>query len=213
MTKNRSTSIRIAAVACMFCMLITAAVCGSVAKYTSTASGQDSVSVAKWEFTVEDVNIAQATAQTFSFNLFNTINEEDTTTTESNVSTGLIAPGTGGSFTVDIANKSQVDAKYTLVLEETNTSNVYIQYSLDGTDWDDDFTTINENTDKTKGVDIERETGTTSVTVYWRWCYEGTTTGAHAGQTDDADTLLGIAGQTTAPSVTVLATLTAVQVD
>jgi len=210
MTINRSRFMRLAAVVCMFCLVLTCAVCGTVAKYTSTASGQDVVSVAKWQFEVNSTNIAQATSQTFSFDLFNTINEADTVSTEDGVHTALIAPGTGGSFDIDITNNSEVNAEYTLNMTETNAKGVYIQYSLDNTSWYDDFADI--NADRTD-VAIAKDGGSETVTIYWRWCFEGTDTGAHSGQTDVTDTALGIAGQSAAPTVTISATLTATQVD
>lgn len=206
----KKSSIRVASVLTVLCLILTCAVCGSVANYTSTTTGSDSVNVAKWQFEVNDMNFATTTPQTMAFDLFGTINEEDTVSTEADVHADLIAPGTGGSFALKIENNSQVNAKYTIALTETNTNGVYIQYSLDKTTWDDDFTTINGTlTDRALNMDG----GTETITIYWRWCFDGTTTGAHSGQTNTADTALGILAQTTAPSVAISATLTATQVN
>lgn len=206
---KKSPFMRAAAVMAILCMLVACCVCGVVAKYTSATAGSDSITVAEWNFEVNDMNFATNTAQTLTFDLFGTVNEADTSSVESQVSAGVIAPGTGGSFALKIENLSQVDAKYTLTLTETNTSGVYIQYSLDKTTWYDDFTAI--NADRTD-VAIARESGIETVTVYWRWCFEGGN-GAHVGQTDVADTALGILAQGTAPSVTIAAKLVATQVD
>lgn len=207
---NRSPMMRVACAMLIACLLMSCTVFGTMANYISTANGSDTTSVAKWEFHVGTTNIAQSTTQTFTFDLFNTINEADTEATEDSVKAGLIAPGTGGSFVLDVKNLSEVDAKYTLELTETNASNVPIQYSLDKTTWKDDMSAIN-----TAHVDeaIAKTNGATSITVYWRWCFDGTDTGAHAGQTDASDTALGIAGQTSAPAVTVKANVTAEQVN
>ena len=207
---HRSSAMRAASIMTVLALLMTCAVCGSVAKYTSSTTGSDSINVAKWEFEVNDKNFATTTAQTLIFNLFDTVNEADTAGTEDHVSNGVIAPGTGGSFSLKIENLSQVDANYTLNFTETNNDGIFIQYSLDNSTWYDDFSTI--NADRTD-VAIEKEDGAETVTIYWRWCFEGTDTGAHAGQTNVKDTALGIAAQKTAPSVTVTATLIAKQVN
>lgn len=203
---KHSPFMRIAGIVLGASLLMTCVISGTLAKYTSSATGTAAATVAKWSVEVNGTDIAKN--DTVTFDLFNTINEADITTTEDNVAGDKIAPGTGGSFALKIDNGSEVDAKYTLALEETNNSNVPIQYSLDKTTWTDDLTAINTNqTD----VALSKETGTKTVTVYWRWMFEGTTNGAHAGQTDENDTGLGIAG--TAPAVQIAASFTATQVD
>lgn len=209
---KRSPFMRIAGVMLGASLLMTCVISGTMAKYTSAATGTATATVAKWSFKVNNTEIAVTPAATIDFDLFETVKEADTTTAEENVTDGKIAPGTGGSFKLEIANESEVDAKYTIALAETNTNNVPIQYSLDKTAWTDDLTAI--NTDQTD-VEIEKSTGTKTVTVYWRWMFEGTAEGAHAGQTDDTDTALGVLAQgtDTAPTVTISATITATQVD
>ena len=207
---NRSPFMRAAGVMLVLTLILSCTVFGTMAKYTSAVSGSDAAQVAKWHFEVNDLNFATSNAQTMAFDLFETINEADTTTAEANVSEGkLIAPGTGGSFELVIENLSQVDAEYTLNLTETNTSNIPLQYSLDKNTWTDDLSAI--NADQTD-VAIAKESGSNTVVVYWRWNFEGGE-GAHAGQTDVTDTALGIAAQTTAPSVTIAVSLVATQVD
>ena len=203
---KRSPFMRIAGVMLGASLLMTCVISGTLAKYTSAATGSATATVAKWSVEVNGTDIAKNDAVTF--NLFDTVNEADTTTDEDNVTTGKIAPGTGGSFALKIDNKSEVDATYTIALTETNASNVPIQYSLDKAAWTDDLTAI--NTDQT-GVTIDKETGTKTVTVYWRWMFDGTAEGAHAGQTDETDTALGVAD--TAPTVEIAASFTATQVD
>lgn len=204
--EKRSPFMRIAGV--MFCasLLMTCLISGTLAKYTSTATGSATATVAKWAIKVGGSNIA--TTDTVTFDLFETVKEADGTAEETDVAAGKIAPGTGGSFELQIANESEVDAKYSIALTETNTSSIPIQYSLDKTAWADDLTAI--NTAQTD-VELDKENGTKTVTVYWRWMFEGTAQGAHSGQTDAADTALGIAA--TAPAVEIAASFTATQVD
>ena len=192
-------------------LLMTCMVSGTMAKYTSSATGSDTATVAKWSIEVNDTEIATASPATLTFGLFDTINEADTTTAEDSVSAGKIAPGTGGAFALKVENLSEVDAKYTISLSETNANNVPIQYSLDKTTWKDDLTEINADASMTD-KNIAKENGSETVTVYWRWAFESAE-GTHDGQTDTTDTALGIAAQTSAPTVEIAATITATQVD
>lgn len=129
------------------------------------------------------------------FDIFEVINEEDCVTDEEHVSKTekIIAPGTGGTFDVRLANVTGDAIEYVLRFEEVNDNGIFIQYSLDGEKWYDDM----ENMDSIWGL-CDRGQNLTE-TVYWRWCYEGTgvtdsdasLTDAHVGQTDEADTELG----------------------
>ena len=163
----------------------------TVAKYISSVSGSSSAQVAMWSFEVNDVQMASATPQTMTVNLFDTIYEEDTVSAENHVAEGLIAPGTGGQFTVKIDNLSEVDAEFDLTLTETNSDNIPIQYSTDLSTWKDSVSDLS-----IRGQFIDMKTGTYSVTLYWRWCFDGSTSEAHSGQTDTTDTSLGILAQT-----------------
>ena len=122
-----------------------------------------------------------------------------------------IAPGTSGSFALVLENTSEVNAKYTITLNESNSSDIPLQYSLDGTNWVDSIAGLT-TTGLTEQA-IAMESGSATHTVYWRWVYEGATSGAHASQTDTTDVALGVAAQTTAPTVTISASVSAWQVD
>lgn len=219
MKKNRM--MRLASILLVCVLLSTSVISGTFAKYISTASASDTARVAKWEILYtngenESVDIT-GTNETIVFDLFNTVKEADTFTSETDVKDGntttIIAPGTGGSFKMKVENKSEVTAKYNIVLTESNDNAIYIQYSLDKNTWYDDFDAINGNTTEMKDVTLDMETGSKEITVYWRWCFEGTTNGAHKGQNDASDTLLGAMAQDTAPTVTVSASITVEQVD
>ncbi len=175
--------------------LITACLAGgTLAKYATTVGSADSTgTVAKWSWEINDV----AAAENWAFNLFNTVKEADTTTTETDVDTGKIAPGTGGSFEIKIDNLSEVNGTYTLTFTETNASGIPIEYSIDGTTWKTAIADIN-----VAATAIAMKTGTATKTVYWRWAFEGN---------DTTDTALGTAG--TAPTVTVSVSAAFTQVD
>jgi hypothetical protein len=209
MKKNKT--LRMASGLLVLAMITTCVISGTFAKYTSTASGSDEATVAKWSIKVNDTEIAvTGDAKTVSFGLFDTINDTGNTAEEDDVKKTLIAPGTSGSFKLNLENLSEVNAKYTITLSETNDSNIPLQYSLDGNSWADSFDALNESL---KEKDIGMETSAAEHIVYWRWVYEGTTSGAHENQTDSTDTALGVTAQTTAGTVTISASITAWQVD
>ena len=212
MKKTLSTNkpMRVAMAVLVATMLSACMVGGTFAKYTSSASGSDTATVAKWSFKVGGTDITTESA-TFTFDLFDTINDKGNTADESDVADGKIAPGTAGSFTLKIENASEVKAKYSIELTETaNTSNVPLQYSVDGTTWADSIAELGMGALADKPLNMN---ATDMKTVYWRWVFEGTTDSGHAGQTDATDTALGVAAQDTAPQVTITAKVTATQVD
>lgn len=182
-------------------------VSGTMARYTSTVSGQDDTRVAKWAFTVSDEsygNGGSAVSEEFTFDLFNTI-EDTLGGTESDISdnTGtIIAPGTCGSFILSLKNTSEVTAEYSINFTVTKTdADLPIQFSIDNVNWYDDLEDISaDGTTK-----LASKTGTTTVTVQWKW-----EIGPNDGSADANDTALGIDGTAT---VTVKAEVTFTQVD
>ena len=176
-------------------------VAGTYAKYTSTATGTDSARVAKWSFTVGGTETA--TTDTFTFNLFNTTYDN---VASANGTDKVIAPGTTGFFNIVLANASEVNAAYDIEYEVTNTNNIPVEFSVDGTTWESDITELNVD-DKA----INMNGGTETIKVEWRWAFEGTSsTNFTSTQTDGTDTALGTAGTAV---LEVSATVTATQVD
>ena len=179
-------------------------VSGTWARYTSQVSGEDSARVARWGFTVTDKSYGYnggAVSQKFNFNLFGTVNEADTTTTEEHIAATdgtIIAPGTGGSFDLVLTNNSEVTAEYSIDYTVTNSSSIPVEFSVDGSTWGalQDVTA----SDATK---LAHTNGSTTVTVYWRWPIGAES--ANAG-----DTALGIGGTA---EIKVEAQVTFTQVD
>lgn len=188
--------VRLVAVLAVTMMFTMCFVGGTFAKYTSSATGTDSATVAKWDIKVGGTNIV--TNDSFTFNLFDTINDSDLTSPETDMSPAdgtIIAPGTSGQFEIEIKNDSEVNAKYAIDFSVTNEKSIPVQFSLDGTNWyygidllDISSTAIN------MGV-------SNSVVVRWKWDFYGD---------DNADTNLGKEGTAT---ITVSAKVTATQVD
>ena len=178
-------------------------VSGTYAKYVSTISGTtDAARVAKWAF---EVNEKPAT-ESFEFKLFDTIKDTENGE-ESDVKTGekIIAPGTEGSFTIKLENKSEVNANVKAHYTVTNSSEIPIEFSTDNSKWTKDLSDLAEEK-------IEMETGSKEITIYWRWLFdaEGERQTTWEGKDDAADTTLGQAGEAT---VTVKADITVTQID
>ena len=198
--KRSSMMVRLVAVLAVTMMFTMCFVGGTFAKYTSSATGTDSATVAKWSFKVGETDIA--TTDTFTFDLFKTIKDSDgiNNETEMNpVDGSIIAPGTQGSFDLVLTNASQVTAQYAIDYTVTNTGNIPVQFSVDGgTTWTNDLADVAAS-DSTKLV---ANSGTTTITVQWKWDFNGSD--------DSYDTALGIGGNAV---LTVNAKVTATQVD
>lgn len=178
-------------------------VSGTYAKYTTTFNGTTSAArVASWDIDVSDLNSKTITASdTFEFNLFESVND-------SNVKKGtgenIIAPGTTGSFAIQLANNSEVTAEYTVEYTVDN-KNVPIEYSIDGTNWTTGLANVTSPVTMNMG-------GTDTITIQWRWAFTGDASENYtASQDDSTDTALGIA--TTAATPTVSAKIVVNQVD
>ena len=198
---KKNTMLRTASILLVAVLLTTCAISGTFAKYTSTAAGSDAARVAVWDIDVEGVGIE---TKSFTFDLFNTVLDTKDGNSETDVKVGtnetIIAPGTKGSFEINLTNASEVNATYDIAYTITNTAGIPLKFSTNGTTWETNIAQLNVT-----GEAIAMTNGAASITVYWQWDY---TNGTTAG--DEADTALGLDGTHT---VTVTATVTATQVD
>ena len=202
MKKKENKSMAILLLVIMVALIL---VSGTYAKYTSTASGSDTATVAKWSFKVNGTEIAvTGSAPSVTFDLFNTIKDTDEST-ETDVTTGLIAPGTQGAFDLKLKNESQVTAQYAIDYTVTRSDTTLpILFSVDGGNtWTSDLADV-EASDATK---LAIGSAEKIITVQWKWEF-------NSGD-DSVDTKLGVAGQVTdgAPTIKVTAAVTATQVD
>ena len=197
--KRSSMMVRLVAVLAVTMMFTMCFVGGTFAKYTSSGTGTDTATVAKWSFKVGETDIA--TNGTFTFDLFKTIKDTNGTDNESDMSPvdgSIIAPGTQGSFDLVLTNASQVTAQYAIDYTVTNTGNIPVQFSVDGgTTWTNDLADVAAS-DSTK---LAANSGTTTIKVQWKWAFDGN---------DTTDTNLGKDGTAT---LEVSAKVTATQVD
>ena len=113
MEKNKT--MKMILITLLIAMIALILVSSTYAKYTSSASGSATARVAKWSFNVGKNNDI-VTTNTFTFNLFDTINDTNGTDKETDVVSAnadkVIAPGTSGSFDLVLENKSETSAKY-----------------------------------------------------------------------------------------------------
>ena len=198
--KRSSMMVRLVAVLAVVMMFTMCFVGGTFAKYTSSGTGTDSATVAKWSFKVGETDIA--TTNTFAFDLFKTIKDSDVNNNETEmnpVDGSIIAPGTQGSFDLVLKNASQVTAQYAIDYTVTNNNDIPVKFSVDGgTTWTNDLADVAAS-DSTK---LAANSGTTTIKVQWKWDFNGSD--------DSFDTALGIGGNAV---LTVKAEVTATQVD
>ena len=205
MNNNRRTG-KLIAILLLVAMISLVLLSGTYAKYTSDASGSSTATVAKWQIKANGTDITVDDA-TIAFNLFETINDTGNTAVETDVINNKIAPGTSGKFELNIENLSEVTAEYSIDFVLTNTSNIPIEFSTDGTTWTNSITAPAE---KSLAVGAPEDT----ITIQWRWAFNGTdSTNYQTTQNDVTDTTLGTAAQTAPAKITVTTTLTATQVD
>lgn len=65
-------------------------VSGTYAKYTTAVSAKDTATVARWNITLNGEDISKGTQKTLKLGLFDTINDTDFTSEESDVTAGTI---------------------------------------------------------------------------------------------------------------------------
>ncbi|HBE13488.1 MAG TPA: hypothetical protein DCY74_04895 [Clostridiales bacterium] len=167
-------------------------VSGSLAKYTSSFTGDTTARVAYFNVTVGD--------STGEYNLFeySEINVDENGAGDSEY---VIAPGTSGSMDIYIVNNSEVSVTIAdFQITETNTDSIPIEYSTDGIAFGTLGAAVTTLATTANDIYLYESSGSVG-TLYWRWIFNG----------DDAvDTALGLAGTA---EVSLAFSCTATQVD
>lgn len=154
-------------------------VAGTYAKYTSEISKGGSAQVAAWNFATDNAG----TSLTFGI---------PTTADANTLVDNRIAPGTSGSFTINVKNTSEVGADVTLALQSITGKPTNLKFYKTRTGSAGSYTYSDELTpgDTTNGVVSGKlAAGTTTdtpVTFYWVWAYE--TTNGDGADTSDGET-------------------------
>ena len=210
MNRKNNNSLKTFALLLLIVMLALILIASTYAKYTTKLTGSSDTTIAKWAWTINNNDVSKDDTE-FTFDLFKTIKDTDGGT-EADVTTQKIAPGTKGSFSIEVTNASDVNAEYSLTLTETKAtavSSANIEYSIIGTDeatdWTDDIETFNL-TDTSLNMNASK-----TVTLYWRWAYSTTES------QDTADTAVGFLAANSASdankTITIEAKLNFTQVD
>ena len=178
-------------------------VSGTYAKYTTSATGSDSATVARWNITLNGEDISKGTQKTLKLGLFDTINDTDFTSEDSDVTAGKIAPGTTGKFEIaKLINNSEVNAQYKITYSIDNNNNIPLEFSKDKNAADSEWKSLSEfSMNDFVALAKDSTEGVSTGTIYWRWKFER--------NDDSADTDFGI----NTPKVVVTATITVEQVD
>lgn len=159
------------------------------AKYTATVNGQATATVAKWAFSSDN------TISSLSVNLDQTA---DPTTLAVVGGQQRIAPGTSGSFQINLNNEhSEVGVNFTLALNSIDNKPTNLKFYKDS----QHKTELTPGSSTITGQLVAGDSTGVNVPIYWEWKYE-TTNG------DTADTADGVA----AKSLTIGLTVTGVQV-
>ena len=164
---------------------------GTLAKYTTTATGQGTAIVAKW-------------APTFQFGTNGTFSAStDVNLTDGDVTDGKklvadkIAPGTEGSFGVQLTRgDTEVGFTYEITISEIANQPANLKfYKEDGTTEllkEGDVYKLTP-TDHTMDANATGAAATKTVVVKWKWPYEKS---ANSTENDATDTADGTAGKT-----------------
>ena len=178
-------------------------VSGTYAKYTTAVSAKDTATVARWNITLNGEDISKGTQKTLKLGLFDTINDTDFTSEESDVTAGKIAPGTTGKFEIaKLINNSDVNAQYKITYSIDNNNNIPLEFSKDQNAADSEWKNLSEfSMNDFVALAKDSTQGVSTGTIYWRWKFER--------NDDSADTDFGI----NTPEVVVTATITVEQVD
>ena len=192
---NRSWVSKFAGLVLVLTLITTSLVAGTYAKYVTTVSGSDTVTVAKWKADLEGMGTTSSGAIVFDLT---------ETMSDAGVDGKLLAPGTVGSFALDSdTTGTQVAHNLKITMDASNalTNLTYLKFYSDAGRTTDITTTaaielMNEDFAATSG-------GAITTTVYWAWPFS-----ADATQ-DAADTIDGIAAGT----YNVVVNFTATQLD
>lgn len=183
----------------MFLFLLVAVVyvfvSDTYAKYTASVSKSGKAVVAKWNFQSDNES------STFDVDLKENYDESTLASVRSvdGKDLKIIAPGTEGSFDIDLVNSSEVGVNFTVSLDGIDNLPENVKFYKDANYQIELRPLEDEITGQLAALDTEGLT----VKVYWKWAYETgeVTDGIATG--DSKDNLAGKAGSLLTIPVTV----------
>lgn len=170
---RKSIFSKVGAAAVVLTLVTASLVGGTFAKYTSTASGTGTATVAKWAIAMKQ-NDTEIKNNTFSFNLSNT--NDNAATAE-----GKIGPESKGKIKLTIdGTGSEVGYAYNITFDVSGLGNVPIQFFADEA-MSTKLDIVNDKVTMTGDVSQNNVGIAKDVSVYWKW----------VSGDDSADTGLG----------------------
>ena len=167
----------------------------SFAKYTANISKSGSVAIAKWNFQSDN------SQETFNIALDQNYDESTllSVRTVDGKAKKLIAPGTSGSFDINLINTSEVGVNFTVSLDQIDNLPHNIKFYKDASYQ----TELTPGSSTITGVLTANDSTGVNVTIYWKWLYETGTTTDEIIENDAFDTTDGINGSDLTIPVTV----------
>lgn len=158
---KKSSLRNLGVMAVVLCLVTTCLLGGTLARYTTEVSAKAKTTVAAWSFKAMNGDTALTNASV--------INLATTTYDETTLKTGMIAPGTKGTFDLKIdGTGSDVGISYSIKISKANTGSIEIptnlKFQIDGKDY-----TLNELEQGTIAANAENKVITLPVT--WEWPY------------------------------------------
>ena len=191
----------IVVLALLFVAVLTGVVVfNTIAKYTSEITKSGDASVAAWNFATDNAG----TTLTFGI----------PTTADANVLVDQkLAPGTYGSFTINVTNTSDVGADVTLALQSITGKPTNLKFyktrsgEAGSYTYSDELVPGNATTGVISGKLAAGTSTPVPVTIYWNWAYEttdGDATDTSEGATHaDITATVKVTGTQLAPGTTV----------
>ncbi len=213
MRKNKA--MRLAAILMVVCLVATCAICGTLAKYVTSARGQDTTSIAKWGIEMDRINLSS---------LF-----DHPGTPQEIVIENRIAPGTSGSAQIVISGSGTPEVAYhfqpSVSLTEIGYGYEIPDALLDHVTWSlkNNDTTVAEGdweqfSNAIHGLQGDYQSGTAfpiqpgTYVLSWNWPFEGSGTEEEKTTWDRIDTLAASYGEER-PIYAFALTLTVNQID
>jgi hypothetical protein len=137
--KNRVKVFKIAMLLLVLALVSTVMISGTLAKYTSEYSGQDTARVARWSFGAESGQKTDDLKElsgsgTQDLALFD--HKYDQHINQKDGDDYIIAPGVDGEFILQMSYLADVDADVEITIEKADGSaEVPVKYSVDGIEW------------------------------------------------------------------------------
>jgi len=193
--RKTSNTAKITILLLMLCLISTAMLSGTFAKYTSEYAGADTALIAKWDISVSDGETYLSPEETVDLDLFK--HAYDTNILSTAGESKIIAPGVGGEFTLKVENKGDVAAEMTFDFDVSgDASNAPIEYKLkdvEGQTWGDLVALKAALNELEKMKNVAPGTGSAEQIVEWRWPFERGGDAAAIAANNKADTDLGTA--------------------